>query len=443
MKGELRRILMKCKDGRSTLKTFINFVCCFILIALCGVNAESKEALKFPEPTITQYPHVQMEILYTNTYRIEDIIDCEFYDPTKDSAFMQHLERDIVDTAFRKTIVDNHYGTVISFSSQDHPSGSDTVFYPSKDRTICKALKKAKVISINNIQCIGDHYPPCWLGIGGLVKKVCTKQNLASCGEVTKYDPAVEESEMYITLGQESLKEGEFDQAISDFSQAIEANPKYYKAFNSRGIAYYRKGQYDLAIADYSRAIKLYPKDSMIYLNRGISYAYTRQNNKAINDFNKAIQLNKDNFDAYYFRGIVYKNKGQLDSALSDFNRAITIIPNNIWAYINRGLTYVGKGKYDKAIADYNKAIEINPGASLVYNNRGFAYSNKGQYDKAISDYNKALEIDPKNVYAYSNLGDAYFKLNNQERSCVNYQKACDLGFCGGLEKAKKEGRCK
>ena len=432
---------MRGRNVRSIFKTFIIFSFC-VIIFLYGGNVKSQEKLKIAKPAITQYQNVQIEILDTKTFRIEDIFDCKFYDPNNDSAFMKHLERNIADIAFRKMVINNHYGAIISFSTPDHPSGSDTVFYPTKDTTICNKLKKAKAISVNMISCMGDHYPPCWFGIGGLVKEACTEQNIESCGEVSKLDSSVQDGELYFNLGQESLQEGKYDQAISDFSLAIEANPKYFQAFNSRGIAYYRKGQYDLAIADYSSAIELNSKDAMLYYNRGVSYANKGENDKAISDFSKAIEINKNDSGAYSFRGIVYKNKGQYDKAISDFSRAIALTPNDAAAYNYRGMTYAEKSQNDKAIVDYSKAIEIYPKFSLAYNNRGFAYSNKAQYNNAISDYNKALEMDPKNAYAYENLGTAYFKLNNKESSCANFQKACDLGLCGGKEWAKKEGHC-
>jgi tetratricopeptide (TPR) repeat protein len=40
--------------------------------------------------------------------------------------------------------------------------------------------------------------------------------------------------------------------AIADYNQAIQLNPKYAKAFNNRGFAYNNKGEYDRAIADYT-----------------------------------------------------------------------------------------------------------------------------------------------------------------------------------------------
>ena len=41
------------------------------------------------------------------------------------------------------------------------------------------------------------------------------------------------------------------------------------QAYNNRGLAYFEKGQYDLAISDYSEAIAIDPKNAAAYYNRG------------------------------------------------------------------------------------------------------------------------------------------------------------------------------
>ena len=57
------------------------------------------------------------------------------------------------------------------------------------------------------------------------------------------------------------------DQAISDFTKAIEMNPRYYQAYYNRGIVYGNKGQYDQAISDYNKAIEINPRFAQAYYN--------------------------------------------------------------------------------------------------------------------------------------------------------------------------------
>jgi tetratricopeptide (TPR) repeat protein len=50
---------------------------------------------------------------------------------------------------------------------------------------------------------------------------------------------------------------GQYDQAISDYTKAIEINPEFARAYNNRGVAYYFKGKYKKAWVDVSKAQSL------------------------------------------------------------------------------------------------------------------------------------------------------------------------------------------
>ena len=50
-----------------------------------------------------------------------------------------------------------------------------------------------------------------------------------------------------------------FDEAISDFSEALKLRPYSYEAYNGRGIAYYKNANYTEALADFNRAVKIAP----------------------------------------------------------------------------------------------------------------------------------------------------------------------------------------
>ena len=50
--------------------------------------------------------------------------------------------------------------------------------------------------------------------------------------------------------------------------------------------------QYNEAIKDYNQAIELDPKHANAYYNRGIAKALLKQYDEAIKDYNQAIELN-------------------------------------------------------------------------------------------------------------------------------------------------------
>ncbi len=92
-----------------------------------------------------------------------------------------------------------------------------------------------------------------------------------------------------------SLSKGEFDAAITDYTKAIEMDPRSPEAFLGRGLAYSGKQSYHLAIADYDKAVELKPKYSVAYENRGEAFEKQGNKDKAVADYDKALEIEPAN----------------------------------------------------------------------------------------------------------------------------------------------------
>lgn len=106
--------------------------------------------------------------------------------------------------------------------------------------------------------------------------------------------------------GNDDFKLGNFDQAIVEFTKAIDIDPNLAKAYNNRGVAYAQEGSLPRAIADFTMAIANNLKDSEAYNNRGRAYASTGNLTQAIFDYTKAIENNAFYVKAYNNREIAY-----------------------------------------------------------------------------------------------------------------------------------------
>jgi len=92
-------------------------------------------------------------------------------------------------------------------------------------------------------------------------------------------------AEDYYQLAAAYSRKGQYNEAISEYTKAIELNPKFAMAYVKRAAAYHRKGQYDQAIYDFNKAIELNPEYAKAYSNRGSAYARKGQYDQAISDY--------------------------------------------------------------------------------------------------------------------------------------------------------------
>jgi tetratricopeptide (TPR) repeat protein len=74
-------------------------------------------------------------------------------------------------------------------------------------------------------------------------------------------------------------------------AQQKQNEPKDAKFYIDRGIAYGEKGQYDQAMADFTKALEIDPKSAGAYYNRAIAYYFKKEYEKSWKDIFKAQDL--------------------------------------------------------------------------------------------------------------------------------------------------------
>jgi tetratricopeptide (TPR) repeat protein len=142
------------------------------------------------------------------------------------------------------------------------------------------------------------------------------REMLLDSRRFTKLKPS--DPEGFRMLGLAQLKLGNFPEAITKLSRAIELDPELASAYQNRGEAYYRKGLPQQAVADSTKAIQLGKAQSTIgkaYTIRSKAYRQLGQEGLADEDFNKAYLLDPENYGYRYFTITNY-----LASFVSDSN---------------------------------------------------------------------------------------------------------------------------
>ena len=238
-------------------------------------------------------------------------------------------------------------------------------------------------------------------------------------GQLTPWD--------HFRRGNRHYDAGEYDDAITDYNQAIDLDSNIAAAYYNRGVAYTKLGKYAEAIADYDQAITLDPQDAAAYNNRGIAYRNLGKYAEAIADCTQAIALDPKYAVAYSNRGDANNHLGKYAEAIADCTQAITLDSKYAGAYNNRGIAYGNLGKYTEAIADYTQAIVLDPKYAVAYCNRGDANNHLGKYAEAIADCTQAITLDSKYAGAYNNRGNAHAKLGKYAEAIADYDQAIAL----------------
>lgn len=268
--------------------------------------------------------------------------------------------------------------------------------------------------------------------------------------------------------GMENLLKGRYEQAVADFTKALEFMPGTAEAYSGRARAQEKLKRYDRALADYSKLIELNPQAPAAYIGRGHVFMDLKRYDEALQDFSKAIELKPDVAASYVARCNVHELNRLHDRAIADCSRAVELEPNLDIGYSLRARAYAAKGMKQEAAADYERAARacIDNGLTAAragrldealarfdrasrldtkhrpeaYLNRGAAYEKKGENLKAVNDYSEAIRLRPDYAEAYLRRGYVFAqKFEDYGKARQDWEKAAILDPRGKTGEAARK----
>jgi len=258
-------------------------------------------------------------------------------------------------------------------------------------------------------------------------------ERIKLCNDLITYtplEPAIR-CMVYLMRAESYRLLDQLDNAMADFSKAIELNPANSDAYSVRGMIFRKKGNYSAALLDFNRAIELgfgKVRKELIYGFRGLTYRLLNQDDEAFKDLARAIEINPKSAWALNQRALIYKEMEQFDQALADLTKCIEIDEKDSSAYSERAIIYSTTKQYDNALADFTQAIKLDEKYAWAYAQRGTAYRMMGQhFREALSDLNRAIELDDKAAWVYTERGSLHRMFGNREEATADLTQAIKL----------------
>lgn len=227
---------------------------------------------------------------------------------------------------------------------------------------------------------------------------------------------------------------GDYDAAISLYTEVIKANPKAAPAYNGRALAYRAKNDPAKALADFDQAIRLKPL-WMFFYNRGVTRYEVGDDKSAIADLTRALQGKpgdpRTRADCLVARARCYINQEKSAPAMSDLNAAIKLGVADSEAYRLRGIVHKVAHEYAKSLADYEKAIALDPKNASAYHTAAYLLSvcpapKYRDGEKAVRYATKACELTEwNNALAIDALAAAYAETGDFEKA-IQFQTQAD-----------------
>jgi tetratricopeptide (TPR) repeat protein len=251
------------------------------------------------------------------------------------------------------------------------------------------------------------------------------EQALADYTRALQLDP--DHATTYSDRARVYLRKGEADKALADCDRALQRDTKLAPAYCHRAAALGQKGEVRRALADCARALQLDPVCAAAHATLANLHRLEGDLPRALAASEEAIRLDPNLAEAYYERALVYSGKGDQERAIIDFTRVIEFDPLLADAHRRRGDAYRLSNQLKPALADYTQALDLDARDAVAWHHRGLTWSRREEHEQAVADFSEAIRLDPKDAPAYLHRGREQVSRRQVEAALADYGKALGL----------------
>ncbi len=178
---------------------------------------------------------------------------------------------------------------------------------------------------------------------------------------------------------------------LRSFARRID--PSDAGAHNNLGVLYYQKGLVEEAIGEFTRALELDPKMQVAQRNLEIAYHNTGYYDQRVAQLRERLRQAPDDRDARWELGRAYAILGQHDDAAAEFEQLLAHRPDDVAAMIQLALAEKNRGRPDAATEWLLHARERDPESSVVHFYLGEIYYSRG--------LERAVQLNPDHANAH------------------------------------------
>jgi len=156
--------------------------------------------------------------------------------------------------------------------------------------------------------------------------------------------------------------------SISLWTNAINKYPNSTPViYNHRGASFYDQGDYKNALTDYTAALNLKSDYPEALSGRGTTYFKLQHYEKALNDFNNYLSVKPNDLEILYKRVMCFVYKNDFENALVEINKMIKVDPNQGSYYQTRSFIQLRLGNKENALKDILKAQKMGISVDAKY----------------------------------------------------------------------------
>ena len=197
---------------------------------------------------------------------------------------------------------------------------------------------------------------------------------------------------------QEEQYAGKYEDAIRDYSKAIELDSNLGRAYAGLAVVFANQGQRAKAEEEYKRAMARIDRmsDREKYRTRGGYYLLVREPQKALEQFNELVRLYPADAAGIANLALAHFYRRDMARALAEGRRATEIYPKNVPQHNNVALYALYAGDFETAAREARIVLGMNPGFVLAHVALALAQLGQGHPETATETFRALAPVSPR-----------------------------------------------
>ena len=227
-------------------------------------------------------------------------------------------------------------------------------------------------------------------------------------------------------LGLLALGEGDNEQAIAHFSEAVRLEPDDAGKLTLLGVAYIDSGKVEVGSDWLRRALKLDPTYQEANYNLGFALRDTDPRQAQLY-FSKALEADPECSLAHRELGWLLAKASPGPEAEYQLRRAIELNPTDAWAHVYLGHYLWDQGEADAAVQEFRKGVVADAASAFPLRALAGVYEARQEWQQAENLYERALKLEPDNIVVNMSLGRMMQKKGDRKLARIYLERALFL----------------
>ncbi len=223
-------------------------------------------------------------------------------------------------------------------------------------------------------------------------------------------------------------------QAIDDFTRALQKDPRMVEAMVNRG--YVRNDMQDAqgAIRDFQPVLQINPDNGVARLGLAFSYLQVHRGREALEEADRAEKLLGESGATHMARAGAYRQMRVLNRAQEEFRLALKYSPDDLKLHEALADTLYHARQYTPAIQAWQEALQLSPGDPLIYASLAASHAQLGHRDETLKYIQLAESQATDQAAILLASGEALLTLGERDAAMDRFTRALEAPDANRVE---------